>query len=189
MADVMENLRRALISAGARAFFDPQCRSFRDPVLAEALTLWRANAGSGIPPRRAMTPQTMRAFLTKVALFERIDQPFCAYRYRARLTGPEFTRAYADMTGKFLDDVVPKAYFGRWKLMLDAVLAHGAPFRCITVPEAFNRDHSVLEMLLAPLADDAGKPNQVLFVGNFERGKVWAEVEAEEAKRLGQTGG
>jgi hypothetical protein len=51
----------------------------------------------------------------------------------------------------------------------------------VIVPEAFNRDHSVLEMLLAPLADDDGRMNSVLFVGSFERGRAWADVVADEA--------
>lgn len=179
-----EHIRKTAAQLGAHMLLDPHCVRFRDPALGEALEVWRAIAGDGIPKRRDMTPKVMRPFLNKVALMERLDQPHGTFRYRARLTGQEFTLAYAEMSGKFFDEVVPKKYLARWKQLIDGVLSAMQPLRCLIVPEAFNRDHSVLEMLLAPLLDDDGKANQILFVGKFERGASWAAVAAEEQRFL-----
>ncbi len=180
---VIERFQAAMSALGARFIIDTRCAHFHEPALAAALKVWQDHAGpTGLPKRRDLTPKVMQPFLKRVALFERVDQPFGTYRYRARLTGQEFTRAYAEMSGKFLDEVLPKKFLVRWKLLGDVVLAWGRPIRYLTPTEAFNREFSVLEHLMAPMLDDAGQATQILLVGNFERGRDWAEVQAEEKK-------
>lgn len=182
---VIERFQEAMTALGARFVIDTHCDHFHEPALAEALKVWQDHSGpTGIPKRRDLTPKVMQPFLKRVAVFERVDQPFGTYRYRARVTGEEFTRAYAEMSGKFLDEVLPKKFLVRWKLLGDVVLAWGRPIRYLTPTEAFNRGFSVLEQLMAPMLDDAGRATQILFVGNFERGRDWAEVQAEEAELL-----
>jgi hypothetical protein len=182
---VIERFQQAMTALGARFIIDTRCDHFREPALAEALTVWQEHAGpTGIPKRRDLTPKVMQSFLKRVAVFERVDRPFGTYRYRARLTGQEFTLAYAEMSGKFLDEVLPKKFLVRWKLLGDVVLAWGKPIRYLTPTEAFSRDYSVLEQLMAPMLDDAGNATLLLFVGNFERGQDWAAVEAAEAAFL-----
>jgi hypothetical protein len=187
--ELIEQFQNEMTATGARFIADTRCDRFRDPALATALKVWREHAETtGIPKRRDLTPRIMQSFLKKVALFERIDQPFGTHRFRARLTGQEFTLAYAEMSGKFLDEVVPAKALMRWTLLGNFVLSWGRPLRYLTVTEAFNRDNSVLEQLMAPLLDDAGNVTQILFVGNFERGRDWATVAAEEETFLPKAG-
>jgi hypothetical protein len=120
------------------------------------------------------------SFVKKVSIFERVPRPFGTYRYRARLTGQEFMLAYAEMSGKFLDEVLSPKYLLRWKKLGDLAFAWGAPVRYLTVTEAFSRDYSVLEHFIAPLLDEAGEATQLLFVCNFERGRAWESVVADE---------
>lgn len=184
---VIEDLRAALTNDGLQFLIDTRLQHFRHPQLAEALEFWRKRTGpDGIPVRRDFTPQTMRAFLDRVALFEGVKQPTGASRLRARLTGREFARSYAEMSGKYIDEIVPERYRARWNLIWNAVVGFRRPFRMVQVPEAFNRKHSIVEYLLAPLLDDAGELNQVLMVCNFEFGVPWETVQAEEAEYLDQ---
>lgn len=179
---LVEQFCEKMTAWGARFIVDTQCTRFRHPALAEALEVWRRQADpQGVVARRAMTPKILQPFITKTALFERIDQPLGAYRWRARVTGQEFTLAYAEMSGKFLDEVLPPKYLLRWRSLGDLVLACGGPVRYLTVTEAFHRENSVLEHLFVPLADDAGKLSQLLLVCHFERGAEWKTVVAEEA--------
>lgn len=180
---VIEHFRSEMASLGARFVIDTACRRFRDPDLAAALAMWRDHCPpDGLPTRRSLTPQVMRRFLKKVAIFERIAAPFGTFRYRARLTGQEFALAYADLSGKYLDEVVPAKYLVRWKKLGDVVLAWGGPVRYLTVTEAFGREYSALEHFIAPLLDNAGNPTQLLFVCNFERGCAWDAIIAEEGR-------
>ena len=179
---LIERFKTEMTALNARFIIDTRCERFRDPDLADALTVWREHCEAGrIPRRRDLTPQVMRRFLKKVSIFERVAQPFGAYRYRARLTGQEFTRAYADMSGKFIDEVLSTKYLVRWKKLGDVVLAWGGPVRYLTVTEAFDRDYSALEHLIAPMLDDAGQTTQLLFVCNFVRGCQWDTLVAEES--------
>jgi hypothetical protein len=180
---LIERFKAEMTALGARFIIDTQCARFRDPLLSEALAVWRAHCDAGgTARRRDLTPHAMRAFLKRVAVFERVAQPFNTYRYLARLTGQEFTLAYADMSGKFIDEVLPTKFLVRWKKLGDVVLAWGGPVRYLTVTEAFSRDYSVLEHFIAPLLDDAGKATQLLFVCSFERGCDWDTVVAEESR-------
>jgi hypothetical protein len=180
---IVERFRTEMDALGARFIVDTQCVRFRDPDLSAVLKLWHEHCGAdGIPKRRELTPQVLRTFVKKVSIFERVAQPFGTYRYRARLTGQEFTLAYANMSGKFLDEILSPKYLLRWKKLGDLVLAWGGPVRYLTVTEAFSREHSVLEHFIAPLLDDGGKATQLLFVCNFERGRAWETVVAEEQK-------
>jgi Uncharacterized protein conserved in bacteria len=175
------DLDAQLTAEGARFLLDTKLDHFRNPRLADALLFWRENTSPGsIPPRRHFTPQAMRSFLRNVALFERMVQQDGTYRVRARLTGQEFTKVYTEMSGHFIDEIVPDKYLRRWTLLIDAVLGYRRPIRTLAVPEAFDRKHSVVELLLAPLAGDDGEPSLVLVVCSFEFGTSWQTIWNEE---------
>lgn len=181
----IKNLSEALTVEGALFLIDTQMTRFRSPLLAEALAFWTRKAKPDLlPSRREFTPPNMRTFLSKVALFEFVKQQDGAFRIRARLTGPEFSRVFSEMSRKYVDEVVPQNFYRRWVLMFDAAHAYGRPFRVVFVPAAFGREHSVVELLLAPLVDEAGEQNQFVVTLNFEFGASWSAVYAEEAKHL-----
>ena len=181
----IKNLQLALTSEGARFILDPQMTRFRAPVLGEVLAFWRSKAGpDGVPFRRDFTPQSMRSFLSNVALFEVVRQVAGPNRIRARLTGPEFGRTFSDMSLKCVDEVVPEKFYKRWTLIFDTALSYRRPFRSVFVPEAFDREHSVAEFLLAPLLDEVGEQNQFVVAINLEFGASWDAVYAAEATYL-----
>ncbi len=179
--EAIEVLRRTLTRDQSRYIIDTDCSRFNHPALAEALRIWRAHAAPhGIPSHRDLGPQVMRPFLKKVALFEYVERFPGEFDFRARLTGPEFSAAYTEMTGKFFDEVANRKHVSRFRSLAATMLAYRQPFRCLCVPEAFTHEDVTLEFLLAPLLDDSGETRQILFVGNFERHRSWSSVTAEE---------
>lgn len=189
MNAVIDKLLVDLRDQGVKVLLDPEIVRFRNPTLAEALKLWHqkaAEGAGGIPFRRDFTPQSMRPFLQKIALFEAVKQPPDSYRLRARLTGNEFARTFAEMSGKFIDECVPAKFLRRWTLIWEALADSRRPFRGLNIPEAFGRNHSVVEWLAAPLLDDCGDLTQALLVCNFEFGGSWEAVcISEEIYRRG----
>lgn len=179
-SELIEQFCQNMTAWGARFILDTQCNRFRHPALAQALAVCREHAGpDGLTNRKALNPRVMQPFLKKVALFERVEHPPGPKRWRARVTGEEFTLAYAEMSGKYLDEVLQRKFLLRWKALADFVLAWGKPVRYLTVTEAFNRDNSVLEHLLVPLMGN--ELSHMLLVGHFQRGAKWDTVVAEEA--------
>jgi hypothetical protein len=79
---------------------------------------------------------------------------------------------------------VPQEFYRRWALLFHAAQDYGRPFRVVFVPEAFGREHSVAELLLAPLLDDDGELNQFVVTLHFEFGAVWETVYAEEVRYI-----
>jgi len=180
---LIDRFRAEMKALGARFIIDTKCDRFRDPDLVQARNVWRSRCGAGgIPKHHDLPPKVMRPFLKKVAIFERVAAPSGHHRYRARLTGQEFTLAYDEMSGRFLDEVLSQKYLARWTKIVDVVLAWGRPVRYLTVTEAFGRGHSVLEHFIAPLLDDAGAATHLLFVCNFERRCEWDTVVADESR-------
>ena len=182
---IIEQMQADAKRLGWTGIVTANCNRFRDKDLADAYALWCAKAGpDGIPLRRDMTPRAMQSFLTKVALFEKIAGPDGRHRYLARLTGPKFATLMTEMSGKVIDDVVPAEFLPRWYLVGDGVLAYRAPVRAIGIPEAFGRDFLTAEYLFAPLLDDQGKVKLLLAVVNYESGRSWSAIAAEEAAFL-----
>ena len=100
--------------------------AFEHPALAAVLELWRDKAGSRpIPARSDFSLRVLKAFLPDIALYERVALDVVP-RYRVRIMGASFAETMGDLTGKFLDDVVPEPFLQRWYAALDAAFVTGS---------------------------------------------------------------
>lgn len=161
---------------------DESC-AFTNPVLADLLSLWRSEAAGGIPAREAFTARKLQPFMRNIGLYERIGEGEHR-RYRVRLMGSGIVQYYGELTGRYLDDVVPERFLPRWYAASDVVLAIGTPLRLIGRSDTFDKSYLVAEFVAAPLA--AGGVTKFVLVGaNFDGRRPWSVVEAEERQKLG----
>lgn len=183
---IVEALRRELKRHGWTDVIVTDCHRFRDERLSRAYALWHSKIGpDGLPFRRDFTPRLMQPFIDRTALFERTPEPDGTHRYKVRLTGTEFARIWAEMSGKLVSEVVPAAYQARWFAIADLLAHHKRPFRLIGVPESFSRRFLVVELFIAPLLNDAGAVTLALAVASWDAEHSWAEIRAEERKARG----
>ncbi|MDE2163641.1 MAG: hypothetical protein KGJ53_10795 [Alphaproteobacteria bacterium] len=165
--------------------YDASCQ-FHHPQLKELHALWRGMADrDGVPPRRGMTARLLQPYMRMLALFERVLSDAGPRRYRVRLMGSSLTRFLEDMTGHFLDEVLPEKYLPRWYVKNDVTLATGAPLRMLVRADTFDKSFMVGEYLCLPLLADDGERRLVLAAAHFDSTHPWSAVMAEECGQLG----
>lgn len=143
---------------------DPDCRHLKDHTLGEAVSLLLGRS-DGL---RAPMPTAMLAFKQNAALFERRPQEDSSHSYFVRRTGEKFARIFGQIAGHMIDEVIEPRLLPRWQLLLDGVLAYGAPLRVVGLANAFGRDDLVLEGVLAPFHN--GDSSEVLAMVSYEIG-------------------
>lgn len=164
---------------------DASC-TFTYHQLRDLLALWRDLAAVGnIPYRREMTARLLQPYLKSIAIYERIEAQDRRPRYRVRLMGSSIVNLTGELTGTFLDEVVPERFLPRWCAMNDVTLGYGGPLRLLIRCDTFGKGYIVSEHLNVPLRADDGTTNLVLSAGYYDGTHAWTDAEAEEYRRLG----
>lgn len=134
-----------------------------------------------MPTRAEMTARALKPWLRHVAIYERVSEARSQPRYRVRLMGSAYQEVFGDLTGQFLDEVLPPEAVPLWHAVLDVVLAGGRPTRFLTRSEITGKDYLISEYCSVPLANDAGESAYVMGVGYYEAGS-WDDVAQAFAK-------
>lgn len=154
--------------------------------LRELLTLWRELAAVGnIPYRREMTARLLQPYMKSIAIYERVDGQGTLPRYRVRLMGRNIVNLTGELTGQFLDDVIPEKFLPRWCAMNEVTLGYAGPLRLLIRCDTFGKGYIVAEHLNVPLRADDGTMNLVLSAGYYDGTHSWTEAEALEYQKLG----
>ena len=178
-----EALNDAAARNGWPILCDASC-DFTNLMLAELLELWRGEAGNGIPQRHAMTARKLQPFMRNVAIYERIGDGVHR-RYRVRLMGSGIVQYYGELTGKYVDEVVPERYLPRWYAISDLPLLSCKPVRLLLRADTFDKSYMVAEYLCAPLQSESGLVKFVLLGMLFDGRRPWTVVESEARQKLG----
>lgn len=142
------------------------------------IATWRSFATHQLPSRKDFTPRSLKALQRNVAIYERVVNGHV--RYRVRVMGTAFSDVMGDVTGKFLDEVMPTEYLASWHGALDTVLEAGTPLRFVSRAGTFGKPVLAGEFFEAPILTDEGSPSMVLSAGLFAP-RHWADVTANEA--------
>jgi len=181
-----EALNEAAADSGWPMLCDETC-SFMHPLLHELLALWRHEAAAGIPQRQALTARKLQPFMRNLTLFERLSEG-PQRRYRVRLMGSGIVQYYGELTGKYIDEVVPETFLPRWYAFLDTALHAARPVRLLLRADTFDKAHMVGECLCAPLAAEAGSVKFVLLGMILDGRRPWSVVQADARALLASAG-
>jgi hypothetical protein len=162
---------------------DETC-AFGHAMLGALLALWRSEAKQGVPARSAMTARKLQSFMRNIALYERIGEGH-QRRYRVRLMGSGIVQYYGELTGKYVDEVVPEKFLDRWYAVADIALLSQKPVRILLRADTFDKSYMVAEYLCAPLASESGLTKFILIGMAFDGKRPWAAVEADVRAKLG----
>jgi hypothetical protein len=176
-------LNEAATQNGWPILCDDTC-DFTYPMLGELLDLWHHEAAHGIPPRQALTARKLQPFMRDLAIYERLGEGI-QRRYRIRLMGSGIVQYYGELTGKYVDEVVPEKFLPRWYAISDVAIYGEKPVRLLLRADTFDKSYMVAEYLCAPLRADAGTVKFVLMGMNFDGRRPWSVVEEEARKKLG----
>lgn len=146
-------------------FADTNCSNAR---LNALLSIWQdLPREDRIPRRKDLTPQLLRAYLTDIAIYERLTGSDSRERWRVRIMGGKFTEVLGDFNGKYFDEAVPPQHLARWRAAPEAVLEARAPLRFVSRSETAGKGFITGEYLMAPLRGDNDALNTVLSAGAF----------------------
>jgi hypothetical protein len=147
----------------------------------ELIELWNwARGGRALPHRDDLPARTLKPYLQRLSLVERIenDPP----RFKFRLVGTVMTRSLSERTGQTFDDKSASTeQTERWTASALLSLALKEPLRFPTVIEK----HMVGELLLLPLADDSGEARFVIAYGRYEPSRDWSVREGAVRAHVG----
>lgn len=176
----MDNIDSAIAQFNALAeergwvqYCDPS-NAFVMRECEELIELWNwARGERKLPCRDDLPARTLKPYLPRLSLVERIqdDPP----RFKFRLVGTIMTRSLSERTGQAFDhESATPEQTERWTESTLLSLAVKQPLRFPIVIER----HMVGEMLLLPLADEAGEPRFVICYGRYEPMRDWSQREA-----------
>lgn len=172
-------------SGGWPTLCDPTL-CFSVPRFETVIAIWEAAARKGqLPNRSDITPRRLKSMLGDIAIYERVMNG--SVRYRVRLMGTAFAKLMGDLSGRFIDEVVPLESHLRWRIAIETALAAEAPVRFVGRMDVASKAYLVAEYFAAPLLDDDGLANLVLTASYFAP-RRWAEVAVQEGRRLVQQG-
>jgi hypothetical protein len=172
-AEASEKFNARARAEGWASFCDP-CLGFHRMEFRLLVATWRdLNEHEHLPCRKDLTPRRFKSLLRNIVVYERVANG--SVHYRVRVMGTAFSDIMGDMTGQFLEDVVPAEHMPRWQAALDTALEAGAPLRFVARADTPCKSFLVGEYFEAPLLDDDGCPSMVLAAGHFAP-RHWADV-------------
>lgn len=173
-AEASERFNARARAEGWASFCDP-CLGFHRMEFRLLVATWRdLGADEHLPSRKDLTPRRLKSLLRNIVIYERVTNG--GVHYRVRLMGTAFADVMGDMTGHFLNDVVPPEHLPRWQAALDTALEAAAPLRFVARADTPpGKSFLVGEYFEAPLLDDDGCPSLVLAAGHFAP-RHWADV-------------
>jgi hypothetical protein len=184
-----ESFNAAALREGWPAICDHTLK-FDSSNLADLLSIWSRFALEGCTPSRGqLSPQTLKPLLRSIVIYERVQDGTCVRRYRVRLVGSSMAAVIGDLTGKFLDDVVPESFLPRWHACLDATLSARHPLRFLTRSDTNHMEFLVGEYFSAPMLAADGSESMILGGSHFDGRRPWATVEREARAALAAING
>jgi hypothetical protein len=125
--------------------------------------VWKALAAeNGIPSRKSLTPQVLRAHLADIAIYERTEAIDGNVRWRIRIMGDRMCAVLGNFNGKFFNEIAPPKSLRRWHAAPDAALEARVPLRFVSRSETAGKGYLTGEYFVAPLTGDDGGLNTVL---------------------------
>ncbi|MDZ4867829.1 MAG: hypothetical protein SGI91_10940, partial [Alphaproteobacteria bacterium] len=134
------------------------------------------------PARGDLTMSDLKMVLPNLA-FLSIVRDGARTRFKAKLMGSDVDKFMGGaMTGRFLDEAVPKRFVDKWVALWTPALEARVPTRTVGRVEFADQRFYVSETFHAPLANDGETPDVLMLVSYFhfindetERGKDLAD--------------
>jgi hypothetical protein len=183
---VARSLNQKAVQQKWQHFCDPTL-AFRDPFYEQFLSLWRNKAGTrAMPAKSELTPRDLKDFLRHIVICQRVAENPSQYIWR--LTGTKVTEVTGDHTGKTFEESVSPALLPRWIECGDLTLDGGQPLRFLGRVQINGREYLDAENLLAPLANDEGRPVFVIALCRYTP-RLSENEESWENKMASMPGG
>ena len=150
--------------------------AFVTPQLKKMLQAWELKRGARIMPCRAdFGLRDLRFALPNVAVVALVREA-ARTRFQVCLMGTQLETYVGPLTGKFIDESLPKAIAEKWSSLLSIAAETRRATRSAGQVEVGGKNQYVFEKFCAPLADDGEHPDRLLIATYFH---IWRSTEIE----------
>ena len=131
----------------------------------KALVYWRSLCrGRAMPARSELSPRAMQAFLPYVSVVDVVPDRVRGFEYIVSLQGTHPTEVLGHVKGRRLGDVLSRELAERWRGCFEHARAAAAPVRLLTRASTLAKNWLACEVLIAPLANEAGQMQSLFWV-------------------------
>jgi hypothetical protein len=139
--------------------------AFTRPATKSALAYWRSLCrGRPMPARTDLNPRAMREFLNHVSVVDVVPDPAHAFEYIVSLQGMHPREVLGNVKGRRLEEIFSQELAERWRGCFEHSRAAAAPVRLLTRASTLAKNWLACEVLIAPLANDAGQLQSLFWV-------------------------
>ncbi len=165
-ADPVDVLNARARSGGWTFTCDRQL-DFDSPKLRAVLALWQARASPGnLPARADFTARDLKDVLADLSFCDIIDAGD-RDRYRCRYIGSHPVHYFGEMTGTFMDEVLPPPALERTTACYETIVEARYALRFVTRFSMDKINFLTAEIFGAPLACDGVVPDIIMSVTCF----------------------
>jgi hypothetical protein len=155
----------ALTPAGVAGAWPVLCDptlDFATPQLRKLHAVWQGKRGERAMPARSDFSLRDLSFALPHVAFLSVVREDGRVRFKVRLEGSEIDAHTGPMTGKFIDEAVPKKFSDKWSGPWLQSIETLAARRTVGRVEFRERSYYISESLCAPLASDGETPDGLL---------------------------
>jgi hypothetical protein len=140
---------------------------FDAPKLNAMNALWQSLSPSGkLPHRAAFSARAMKDFLPNLLIADVVATE-THNRFRYRYVGTNVVRYIGEMTGKFMDEILPPEVNERTAACYQTIFDARTPLRFVTRFSMDAISFLSAEFFGAPLANDGKTPDMIMSVTDF----------------------
>ena len=169
-AGLAEKLNALARAAGWAVHCDAAFQ-FKNANLRAMHQLWLGKSAAKLPARGDFSMRELKSFLPHLVVLD-IVREAGRKRYLHRYVGMEIVRKFGEMTGRFIDEVLPTPLLPKTLTYFDAVAESGLALRIVTEFQFTPVNHLECEMLIMPLADNGVMPDRLMSVSYFKTQKT-----------------
>jgi hypothetical protein len=140
---------------------------FEAPKLVEVHALWESRSAPGKLPARAEFSARDLLRVLPVLMIAEIVRTDDRMRFRYRYVGTQMASTIGEMTGRFLDEVLPEPSLERTTACYQATVDAREPLRVVTRSSLNTVSYLSAEILSAPLAGDGTTVDMLMTVTSF----------------------
>lgn len=164
-------LARELNALAGASGWDVRCDAtldFEHQDLKKIRALWLDKCATRLPARSEFTLRALRHVMPHLVILDVVAAGDARRRYLHRYVGMQIVARFGEMTGRYIDEVLPPVLLPKTLTYFDAIVSSRKALRIVTNFEFTPVNYLQCEMFVMPLAEDGITPDKLMSISYFK---------------------